>query len=135
VWVSVAVPLATVLITLLALVAAVALSAAQLVMLMPSYSAKFTDLYNSTLSTLAGYGLDEQRLKTALSKVDPGQVFSYVETFLSGLLSASSMTIVVVMVLVGLSLDAVGITGRFEEMASSRPSRWSSRSSWATRPA
>ncbi len=121
VWVSVAVPLTTILVTLLALVAAVALSAAQLVLLLPSYSQKFTKLYNDLLNTLAGYGIDEKRLQTALSKIDPGQVFSYVESFLSGLLSASSMILVVVLVLVGLCLDAVGMSRRFDDLMGSRP--------------
>lgn len=121
VWASVAVPLITVLVTLIALLTAVALSAAQLVLLMPSYSSKFTDLYNSALKTLASHGLDEKRLQTALSKIDPAKVFSYVEGFLNGLLSVSSIMIIVVMMLVGLCLDAVGMTRRLEDLAGSRP--------------
>ncbi|MFF5259402.1 AI-2E family transporter [Actinomadura viridis] len=120
-WVRVAVPLATLLALLLGLGAAIAVSVAQLAALLPGYTRQFNELLNSLTRMLASYGVDERKLSAALGRLDPSQLFVFVQGFLNGLLSASSAILLVVLMLFGMCLDAPGTVGALDRLASSRP--------------
>ncbi|MBO2446687.1 AI-2E family transporter [Actinomadura barringtoniae] len=120
-WVCVAVPLVTVIVVLLALGAALAISAAQLASLLPGYSHQFNELVTDVTQQLARHGIDQDKLQSALSKLDPGQVFSFVQAFFNGLLSASSALILIVLMLVGMCMDAPGLVRQMEKLLPSHP--------------
>ncbi|XVQ13326.1 AI-2E family transporter [Spirillospora sp. CA-255316] len=120
-WVCVSVPLATVIALLLALGAALAVSVAQLATLLPAYTDRFNELVASATRTLTRYGVDHQKLGQALARLDPGQLFTFVEGFLSGLLSASSALLVIVLMLFGMCIDATGTVRQLERLAGSHP--------------
>jgi hypothetical protein len=120
-WVCVAVPLITVIVVLLALGAALALSAAQLASLLPGYSHQFNELVNDVTQQLSQHGIDQKKLQTALTKLDPGQIFSFVQAFFNGLLSASSALILIVLMLVGMCLDAPGLVRQMEKLLPGHP--------------
>jgi AI-2 transport protein TqsA len=120
-WICVAVPLVTVIVVLLALGAALALSAAQLASLLPGYSDQFNELVNDVTHQLARHGIDQHKLQSALTKLDPGQIFGFVQAFFNGLLSASSALILIVLMLVGMCIDAPGLVRQMEKLLPSHP--------------
>ncbi|MFC9975017.1 AI-2E family transporter [Spirillospora sp. NPDC127200] len=120
-WICVAVPLGTVIVVLLALGAALALSAAQLASMLPGYSEEFNGLVKSVTDELAAHGIDQGKLQTALSRLDPGQLFSFVQGFLDGLLSASSAVVLIVLMLVGMCMDATGTARVLEQVEPRQP--------------
>ncbi|MFI0354129.1 AI-2E family transporter [Actinomadura sp. 9N407] len=115
-WVCVTVPLATVIAVLLALGAALALSVAQLAVMLPDYTSQFNALVESATHTLAEYGIDQRKLQDAMSRLDPSQLFAYVQAFLNGLLSASSTLLLIVLLLVGMCVDATGTVRQLEKL-------------------
>ncbi|MFC5753485.1 AI-2E family transporter [Actinomadura rugatobispora] len=120
-WVCVSVPLATVIALLLALGAALAVSVAQLAALLPAYTDQFNELLASATRALARYGVDHHKLGQAVSRLDPGQLFTFVEGFLAGLLSASSALLLIVLMLFGMCIDATGTVRQLERLATSHP--------------
>jgi AI-2 transport protein TqsA len=120
-WVCVAVPLATVIALLLALGAALAVSVAQLAVLLPNYTTEFDRLLDSATRTLADLGVDQRELQDAVSRLDPGQLFTFIQGFLNGLLNASSALLLIVLMLFGMCLDATGTVRQLEKLAASRP--------------
>lgn len=107
-WLCVAVPLATVILVLLALGAALVVSVAQLAVMLPDYTNQFNELVRSATGTLAEYGIDQHKVQEAVSRLDPAQLFAYVQAFLNGLLSASSALVLIVLLVVGMCVDATG---------------------------
>ncbi|GAA1592884.1 AI-2E family transporter [Actinomadura kijaniata] len=120
-WLCVAVPLVTVIVMLLALGAGLALSVAQLATLLPTYSTQLTGLLHGVTEELARHGVDEAKLQTTLSKLDPGQLFTFIQGFLNGLLSASSAIVLIVLMLVGMCLDATGTVRTLERIRPQQP--------------
>ncbi|MEW2352690.1 AI-2E family transporter [Spirillospora sp. NPDC029432] len=116
-WVCVAVPLATVILVLLALGAALAVSVAQLALMLPDYTSQFNALVTEATHTLAKYGIDQRKLQDAVSRLDPSQLFAYVQAFLNGLLSASSALVLIVLLLFGMCIDATGTVRQLAKLA------------------
>ncbi|GAA2457823.1 AI-2E family transporter [Actinomadura vinacea] len=120
-WVCVAVPLAVLIALLLGLGAALAVSVAQLAALLPDYTDEFNQLVDSFAKTLTRYGIDQGKVGNAVSRLDPGELFTFVQGFLAGLLNASSAILLIVLMLFGMCIDATGTVRQLERLAGDRP--------------
>ena len=120
-WVCVAVPLTTVILLLLALGAALAVSLAELANLLPGYSGQFNRLVDGASRALAEHGVDARRLRESAARLDPDRLFGFIQGLLNGLLNASSAILLIVLVLVGMCIDATGTIRQLEKLSDTRP--------------
>ncbi|MER5319968.1 AI-2E family transporter [Streptosporangium roseum] len=120
-WVLVAVPLLTVLLLLVALVGSLVVSAAQLVALLPTYTAQYQRLLASIARGIDHLGITQEQVNSALGKLDPGALIGLVQGFLGGLLSIGSALILIALLLFGMSLDATVTHDAIRSLRASRP--------------
>jgi predicted PurR-regulated permease PerM len=107
---------------LVSLGAAMALSLARLVDLMPEYQEQFTDLREDLTSTLAGLGVDQgQVLQTLHEATDPGSVAHLIGFVVGGVTAALSNAVFLLAVLLFMCIDAVDYPARLRVSATQRP--------------
>jgi AI-2 transport protein TqsA len=121
VWVCATVPLLVVLVALLALAAVLVVSAAQLATVLPQYQAELTDLVTDLTGDLRALGMDQAEADKAVQGIDPAGLITSVENFLTGLLGALSAALLLVILLYGMSLDAVGLSRGLTALETRRP--------------
>ncbi|WP_283134874.1 AI-2E family transporter [Rhizohabitans arisaemae] len=121
VWVTVAVPLGAVLLTLLALLFALILALAQLATLVPSYSHQLNSLAQAVTGYAAKLGIKNEQIQKAVTTFDPTKILELVQGFLSGLLSVSTAFVLIVVLLVSMSLDTGALVRRLVRIAPGRP--------------
>ncbi|WP_018653908.1 AI-2E family transporter [Actinomadura flavalba] len=115
-WVVFAAPLATVLLVLLALLAAIGLSAAKLASMLPSYTGEFDALLATVTARLSAWGVDPTKVRETLTTLDPERVLPIVQGFLSSAIGVSSAVVLIVITLVGLALDSMTLDERIAEL-------------------
>jgi predicted PurR-regulated permease PerM len=106
---------------LLGMAAALGLSLARLATLLPAYQDKFTELVDDVRGWLADLGIGDQQLRAALDKIDLGQLFGVLQSWLTGLLGVLSSLGLVVVVLFFMAIDSAPFADRMREAAQSRP--------------
>ncbi len=120
-WLAALVSLVGVYVVVLGLMAALALSIAQLIIVMPQYTDKFVSLYNSTIDWLTTLGLSSQQLTTALENFDPTTLIPAATSLLSSTLGATSIIVFLITVLVFVVMDSGDIPRRLRMTAEERP--------------
>ncbi|MBA2891965.1 AI-2E family transporter [Nonomuraea soli] len=119
-WVVVAVPLAVVLLVLAALGLAVVVSVARFTALIPQYAAQFQHLLTEVQAYLATFGITQAQATKLFSGIEPGELVQAAAGLLSGLLGTASATVVIVLLLYGMCMDAPFLTEQLRGLASSR---------------
>jgi len=120
-WLAGLLCLLAVYVVVIGIVGALALSVAQLVIVMPTYTGKFVDLYNGTLAWLGGLGIDQQQLSTALKNFNPTTLIPAATSLLSSTLGATTIFVFLLTVLVFIVMDSTDIPHRLQLAANERP--------------
>ncbi|GAA3306615.1 AI-2E family transporter [Nonomuraea dietziae] len=120
-WALVAVPLTVVLLGMIAFVAALVVSVAQLAVLLPTYSDEYTALAASATRWLRAHGITSAEVNAVLGSLDPSQLLPIVQGFLSSLLSVGSAFVLILLLLYGMSLDAGPIQSAANALETTRP--------------
>ncbi|WP_425300178.1 AI-2E family transporter [Nocardia flavorosea] len=120
-WLGMLAALVVVYVILLGLVAALALSAAQLATALPDYSERFADLLVQVQDLLARLNIDQERIDHALSSFDLGKLVGLLEDLLRGLAGAFSNLVFVVTLLLFMVFDGMSIGRRMAVLRSMRP--------------
>ncbi|MEV4701741.1 AI-2E family transporter [Actinoplanes sp. NPDC049316] len=120
-WLAATALVAVVYAVLIALGAALAVSVARLVALMPQYQDRLADLRASASGALTGLGLDAGRAGDLTASITPGAVADAVQSLLGGLLATASNAVFLLAVLLFLCLDAVSFPARLHSAAVERP--------------
>ncbi|MVA75277.1 AI-2E family transporter [Auraticoccus sp. F435] len=108
-------------VTVIGLVTAMALSISQLIAVMPTYEAQFVQLYRESLAQLARLGLGSDQLQRVLDGFNVGSLFSALQSFLSSLLGATSLFVILLTVLLFLIFDSVDMPRRLTLAARANP--------------
>ncbi|MEU8225708.1 AI-2E family transporter [Kribbella sp. NPDC048915] len=120
-WLAVLLSLVAVVGFLLGMAAALAFSLARLATLLPAYEDKFTELVQDVRGWLADLGVGDEQLRAALDKIDLGQFFDVLQSWLSGLLGVVTSLGLVVVVLFFMAIDSAPFADRMREAGQSRP--------------
>ena len=120
-WLGMLAALVVVYLILLGLVAALALSAAQLATALPDYSDRFADLLAQVQDLLARFDIDQERIDHALSGFDLGNLVVLLEDLLRGLAGAFSNLVFVVTLLLFMVFDGMSIGRRMGALHGMRP--------------
>ena len=115
------VTLIVVYVVVLGLMGSLALSVAQLIIVMPQYTDRFVSLYNGTIDWLISLGLSSQQITTALENFDPTQLIPAATSLLSSTLGATSIIVFLITVLVFVVMDSGDIPRRLRMTAEERP--------------
>lgn len=120
-WLAVTATVGASLLVLVTLGGALAVSAARLIDILPTYQDRFASLRDDLIQALAGLGISAERLREALAGVQPGTVVRLVDVLAGGLANALSDTIFLLAVLLFMGVDAVGFPARLRSAARTRP--------------
>jgi predicted PurR-regulated permease PerM len=120
-WLAVVACLLLLYVVLLGLVTALGVSVARLAEILPNYSDQFTALYDDISRWLTRAGVSNSQIQDALNKLDLTSIFGLVQTFLSGLIGATSNFVFLLTAMVFLAIDSAGIPQRLEIAARARP--------------
>jgi predicted PurR-regulated permease PerM len=106
---------------LLALVAVLGLSVAQLANLLPSYGDRASTLVEALQQQLVHWGVGPSQINDLVNQIDLGRVTSVVTTVLSSLTSTASVLFFLLATLLFLGLDAARFPDRLQAVAGQRP--------------
>jgi predicted PurR-regulated permease PerM len=120
-WMGMIAALAVVYAVLLGLVAALALSAAQLATALPDYSDQFSALFDQVRSLLERFDVDQDRIQHALSGFDFGKLVEVLEGALRELAGVFSNLLFVLALLLFMAFDGTTIGRRMAVVAGMRP--------------
>ncbi|MFC4057628.1 AI-2E family transporter [Planomonospora corallina] len=120
-WLLVALPLTIVLLVLLGMAAIMTVSVAQLAGLAPTYSDQFGEIVRQLQDFAAQRGVGSEQIDNALRSFDPGNVFTFVQGFASGLLEVFSSLVFMVILLLAMCLDAQAFSRALAWGGGSRP--------------
>ncbi|WP_280399612.1 AI-2E family transporter [Nocardia carnea] len=120
-WLGMLAALVVVYLILLGLVAALALSAAQLATALPDYTDRFAALLGQIQDLLARFDIDRERIDHALSGIDFGKLVELFEDLLRGLAGAFSNLVFVVTLLLFMLFDGMSIGRRIGVLRGMRP--------------
>jgi AI-2 transport protein TqsA len=111
-WLAVTVTLVTLLGVILSLAASLALAVGQLATILPTYQDSFTALVNDLRAWLGSFGVGQDQIQAALSKIDFANVAALVTDLLAGLAGVFSNLLFLLFVAAFMVLDAVGFSTR-----------------------
>ncbi|WP_106399058.1 AI-2E family transporter [Actinocorallia populi] len=114
-------PLAVVLAGLLAMAVALALSGARLAALIPGYTEELTRNANEAITLLTRFGVTPNEAQKFVSGLDLNRLLPLIQSFMNGLVGALSSVVLVIILLYGMSLDAVGFSRTLERLSADRP--------------
>lgn len=120
-WVLIAVPLAVVIVVLLAFIGSLVVSVAQLAVLLPTYTDKYQALVANITTWIHGLGVTPEQVNAVLGKLDPNKILALVEAFLGSLLGVGSAFVLILLLLFGMSLDATFLQDAVGALSASRP--------------
>ncbi|MFI9536686.1 AI-2E family transporter [Nocardia fusca] len=120
-WMGMIAALAVVYAVLLGLVAALALSAAQLATALPDYSDQFSALFDQVRSLLERFDVDQDRIQQILSGFDFGKLVEVLEGALRELAGVLSNLLFVLALLLFMAFDGTTIGRRMAVVAGMRP--------------
>jgi len=130
-WLGMVAALLTVYLILIGLVASLAVSVARLATILPTYGPEFNALVGGAEQTLAGFGVGQEEVDSALAKVDYGNLVGALESVLAGLLGVFSNVFLVLAVLLFMGLDGAGFPERLKAAGKLRPDIVSALSSFS----
>lgn len=120
-WVAVLSTLTAVYLVLLGLIAALAVSVAQLATLLPEYADKANQLIADTQERLTRLNIGDDELDRVLSNVDFGKVVGLLDDILAGLLGVFSNLFFILALLLFMAMDASSFGDRMRAVAFARP--------------
>ncbi|MFC8043906.1 AI-2E family transporter [Nocardia sp. NPDC057353] len=120
-WLGLLAALATVVGVLVALVAALLFSVAQLGSVLPGYADELGALLDDVRELLANAGISQDRIHSALSQIDVGKVVAAVDGVLGGLLGLVSNLVFVLALLMFMAFDGMTIGPRMAVVTRLRP--------------
>ncbi|MEU4563864.1 AI-2E family transporter [Actinoplanes sp. NPDC023936] len=120
-WLAILAMIFTVYLILFALGAALAVSVAQLIDLMPQYATQFADLRDGLVQSLSGLGISTAQLQNVVSGADPSAVVSLIEGLLGSLVGTLSSALFLLATLLFMCLDAVSFPARLHATMEERP--------------
>ncbi|NKR23883.1 AI-2E family transporter [Rhodococcus hoagii] len=120
-WIGMITTVLVVYLILIGLIAALAVSAAQLATQLPQYSDTVDDLLEDVRSFLAGAGVNSEQIHHMLSSVDVGKVVGLIESALQGLLGVFSNLFFILALLLFMAFDGMSIGRKMQIVARSRP--------------
>ncbi|MFD4180714.1 AI-2E family transporter [Rhodococcus sp. NPDC058514] len=120
-WVAALASLTAVNLILFGLVAALALSVAQLATLLPQYADKANALIADVQGWLATLNVGSEEVDKALSHIDFGKVVGLLDDILAGLLGVFSNLFFILALLIFMAMDASSFGERMRAVAYSRP--------------
>lgn len=106
---------------ILALVGVLAISVAQLVNLLPSYSGRATTLLDSATKQLAVWGYSKDQIANIGNQIGPGRIADVLTTVLSQVTSIATTLFFVVTLMLFMGLDAIGFPERMQQVWQARP--------------
>ena len=121
VWICVIVPVALIVVLLLGMVGALAVSVAQLATLLPRYADRFQTLIGSISAALHRLGVEPAQVKHALAAVNPTTIIGFAGDLIAGVLSVTSALVLIVVLLFAMTVDALVLDRRFAEIEMDRP--------------
>ena len=117
-WVATGAAFLTALFIIVGLVVATVLGIVAFVALIPQYSAQWSQALAGLQSWLAGLGLSEADIQSALSSLDPSTIAGFAQSLLSGLSSALSVLLLAMVLLIFLAVDAAVFPARMAKLRS-----------------
>jgi predicted PurR-regulated permease PerM len=120
-WVATTVLLVLVWAVLLAFVALLVLSVAQLATLLPNYSGQAERLITGVVASLNNAGIVSGQVSDLINKVDYGQVVGLATGLLASLTSAASTLVLLLSALVFMSIESSGFAHRVALVGGERP--------------
>ncbi|MCU7730433.1 AI-2E family transporter [Actinoplanes sp. KI2] len=121
-WLAMIVNVLVVYLLLFILGAAMALSLARLVDLLPQYQQQFADLRANLASTLRDLGIDQSQVTAQLQKLtDPSKVVGALEWVFGGIAGVLSNTVFLLAVLLFMCVDAIDFPARLAASGDQRP--------------
>lgn len=120
-WLATTITMLVVYTVLLALVAYLIVSVAQLGALIPDYSSQVTSLVDNLAAQLAEWGVSQTQIDQATSSISVGGVASWVSGFLTGLLGIIGNLFFLVTVLFFMLAESAGFPRRTKAAALLRP--------------
>ena len=120
-WLAVTVTLITLVVVILGLAAALALSVAQLATILPTYQAQFTHLTDELRAWLGTLGVGTDQIKAAISKINFSSVAGLLGDMLASLAGVFSNMLLLLFVVAFMALDAVRFSRRLSRARPERP--------------
>ncbi|MGZ4505657.1 MAG: AI-2E family transporter [Blastococcus sp.] len=120
-WLATTVLLVLVWTVLLAFVALLVLSVAQLAALLPNYSAQAEHLINGVVRNLNNAGIVSGQLSDLVKKIDYGQLVGVASGLLSSLTSAATTLLLLLSALVFMAIESSGFAHRVSLVGDERP--------------
>lgn len=132
-WLQVAVPFLIVLLVLAGMLAIVAVAAAQLAVLAPTYADKFAALAAEARAFAAGIGLGTDQIDKAVASFDPSRLLPVAQGLLAGALGAGSALFLIVVLSLSMNLDAPAFTRIIRVAKTERPEMHAALTTFAAR--
>ena len=120
-WLSTLVLVLLVLGVLVVFAVVVVVSLARLASLLPQYADRSDALLQSLSSSLSKFGVGQQQLHDAVSKVSPAKVVTLIGTLLAGLSGLVTGLVFLLCLMLFLSVEAGGMDRRLAAVAADRP--------------
>ncbi len=120
-WLAVGLTGLTTYAALLALAAALAVSTARLVILLPNYQSQFTSLVDQATRWLGEVGVTQQQINSAVSHFNPTSLVGVLQRVLSGATSVLSGLLFIVLLLFFLIMDSSSLPRRLAPARAQRP--------------
>ncbi len=119
-WSASLVAFLTVLVIVVGLFAAAIVGVVQLATLLPQYSAEFQQELSGIQSWLAGMGVSQADIQSALSGVDPSAIASFAEGLLGGITGLLSWVALLLVVCIFLTVDGMVFSERMARVRAGR---------------
>lgn len=120
-WMAASVTMLTVYAILLAMVAGLIWSVAEMINVLPNYADQWNTLYSQLLSWAGQLGFDSSQLASLLRMVDPNSVIGAASSVFSGASGFVGMFVVIVMTIFFMAMDSPGLSGRVKKISQIRP--------------
>src|SRR3954447_9047190 len=120
IWLAVTATVITLIVVVLSLAAALALSVARLATILPTYQDSFTALVNNLKGWLDSIGVGQDQIQAAINKINFSNVAGLVTDLLAGLAGVFSNMLFLLFVVAFMALDAVGFAARLARVRRQR---------------
>jgi len=120
IWLAVTATVITLIVVVLSLAAALALSVARLATILPTYQDSFTALVNNLRNWLDSLGVGQDEIQAAISKINYSNIAGLVTDLLAGLAAVFSNMLFLLFVVAFMALDAVGFSSRLARVRRQR---------------
>ncbi len=119
-WVSTVALLLVLYLVVLGVLAAIGVAVARFATVVPNYASQFSDLYQNLLHQLARFGIGQQQVDTALSRIDPASVLGVAQTLLGSIGGATTATLLMLLAIAFMTLDGQNLPSRLQAISAQR---------------